>query len=232
MKPNLGKKVIAVVPAYNEEESIGKLVRELGSYVDSIIVVDDGSVDETYDMAVEAGAIVLQHPKNMGKGAALKTGISKALELDADVIVAIDGDAQYNPAEIPKLITKLNEGYDIVVGCRELSKEIPFVRRLSNIISSALLRILFKIPVKDTQCGLRAFTRTTLKKVPIRERGYLVESQILVDAARSKLKMGEVPVAVSYSGSKSKINPLRETMLFVLFLSKEVLRSIYLKLTQ
>jgi len=232
MKSSLDKKVIAVIPAYNEEENVGDLIKETSLYVDFTIVVDDGSTDRTCDVAKRAGGIVLQHSRNMGKGAALKTGIRRALELDADIIVTIDGDGQYSPMEIPKLVAKLEEGYDLVVGCRRLSGEMPLVRRLSNLISSAILRVLFRIPVKDTQCGLRAFTRSALEQVPIRESGYLVESQVLVDAVRSKLRVGEIPVTVSYSGVKSKIKPVRETLLFTLFILREILRALRLKLAQ
>ena len=148
-------KVIAVVPAYNEEQHIKDVITKLLRHVDEVIMVDDGSKDKTSEIASKLGIKPIRHEKNMGKGAALRTGIKEALEHSPDIIVLLDADGQHNPDEIPKLISTLSSGYDLVCGVRNISRSsgMPFQRVLSNKITSTLLKILYGVNISDVLCG-------------------------------------------------------------------------------
>jgi GT2 family glycosyltransferase len=143
--PGLNKKVVATIPCYNTQESIAAVVTNAKKYVDEVIVIDDGSTDRTAEIARAAGATVIRHEKNRGKGAAMKTGCS---ESKGEIIVFIDGDGQHNPSDIPKLIAPILQGKaDYVIGSRYLSESktssIPISRRIANNIAS--LTISFTI---------------------------------------------------------------------------------------
>ncbi|MBC7090218.1 MAG: glycosyltransferase family 2 protein, partial [Methanobacteriaceae archaeon] len=172
-------RIAALIPAYNEELTIGTIILLCREYVDEVIVVDDGSTDRTAKVAEAAGARVIRHEKNRGKGAALKTGFKAT---DADVIVTLDGDGQHNPNEIPKLVRPIIDGMaDIVNGSRYLSgsdKNTPFYRRVGQKILDKATNILTRLDITDTQSGFRAFSKDTIPYFNFKEDGFAIESEM------------------------------------------------------
>ena len=206
-------KIIAVIPAYNEEKTIATVIIETEKHVNKIIVVDDGSTDHTAEIAQRMGAIVIQHPQNMGKGAALKTGFKEALKHNPDIVVTLDADLQHNPSEIPKLVKPIIEGKaDLVIGSRYVNgaeTNIPCYRKIGLKIIHALSSKTVTKTIKDTQSGFRAFKAQVLNILTQYEaRGYGVETEQLTLAVKYGLKIAEIPVTIKYDVEKpSKKNP-------------------------
>lgn len=213
--------ICSVIPAYNEEASIGGLVKETTKYVDTIIVVDDGSLDATAKNAQKAGAIVIRHSRNRGKGEALKTGFIKAVSLNADVVITLDGDGQHSPNEILKFLKVLKqENADIVVGSRFLKgvtvgRKMPTQRAISNTMTTNILKVFFGIPLTDSQSGFRAFKAKTLKKLGYTDSKFAAETEILIDAHKKGFKIREVDIKTRYGTEKSKIKPLKDTIRWI-----------------
>ncbi|EKF85897.1 glycosyltransferase family 2 protein [Methanobacterium formicicum] len=176
-----------------------------------VIVVDDGSHDKTADIARLAGAKVLVHPQNQGKGAALKTGFKAAK--DADIIVTLDSDGQHEPEEIPKLFEPIINGEaDIVNGSRYLNgngKETPAYRRVGQNVLDTATNISGKMDVTDSQSGFRAFAGHTLPLFRFHSTGYTIESEMLIEASKAGLRIKEVEITTTYGeDSHHKKNPL------------------------
>ncbi len=218
-------KVCCIIPAYQESRAISQVVVLSQKYCSCVIVVDDGSTDNTSQIAEDSGAIVLRHSRNLGKGAALRTGFNHAMELQCDIVITLDGDLQHNPHSIPRFIKKIQKGFDIVVGSRYAtqSEEMPFVRKLSNLITTQALRIFFKVPVTDSQSGYRAFRKQVLETIPVRDDGFAAETEILIDAKRAGFNISEVPIATNYGEEKSKIRARRDITRWLLTLSRNLL---------
>jgi len=203
-------KIMAVIPCYNEGRFIGSVVLKTKKYVDNVLVVDDGSCDETSEIAKLAGAQVIRHECNMGKGIALNTGINKAKELDADVLVLLDGDYQHNPDEIPSLITPIVNGEaDIVIGSRFLDKdcEIPRYRKFGEFVLTRFSNVGSKVKITDSQCGFRALSKKAIEKLDFNSKGFSVESEMQFLAPELGLRIKEVPVTVNYK-DKNKRSPI------------------------
>jgi glycosyltransferase involved in cell wall biosynthesis len=183
------KKIIAVIPAHNEQKYISSVVKQTKKYVDEVIVVDDASTDKTGELAKKAGAVVLRHEINLGLGGTLKTGCDGALILEADIIITLDGDGQHDPHEIPKLVKKLEETKaDAVFGERPFSKEMPFVKKIGNKFFHVFSKSIFGIKVKDTQTGYRLFTARAYEKIRWKSADYAVASEMLINAEKHNLK--------------------------------------------
>ena len=205
-------KVTAILPAYNEEVSIGSMVLRTAQYADQVIVVDDGSTDETAKIAKMAGAEVAIHPTNMGKGAALKTGFNMAQ--DADVVVTIDADGQHHPQEIPALIKPILDGEaDVVNGSRYVhgrDKNTPRYRRVGQKVLDKATNISSGLDITDTQSGYRAFAKHTIPLFKFKDTGYGVESEMLGDAAKNNMRIVEVEIGVRYDVDGSSRNPISQ----------------------
>ena len=195
-------KVIITIPAYNEAESIGKVVSDIKKNMDnskykySILVIDDGSKDGTAETARKNGAIVYSHPHNYGLAETFRTGISKCLESGADIIVHMDADGQYKADEITKLIELIEKKEaDLVLGSRFKGtiEEMPLVKRLGNKAFSRVISSIINIRVSDCQTGFRAFTNEVAKKVNIISDHTYTQEQI-IRAVREKFRIREVPV--------------------------------------
>lgn len=216
MNSNNKKRIIACIPAYNEEKSIAKVVLLAQKFVDKVIVVDDGSEDLTSEIAKRLGAFVVKHDVRKGYGAAIQTCFKTARELDADIMVTLDADGQHNPEEIPKLIEPiLNNEADIVIGSRFLDiksiNEIPFYRRLGiKTITFLTRKATGNQKISDAQSGFRAYSRKALEELEVEETGMSVSTEILIKAAEKKLHIVEVPIFCRYKGIKSSTyHPLR-----------------------
>lgn len=204
--------ITAILPAFNEEVSIGSVVLHTRQHADHVIVIDDGSTDRTGEFAQLAGAKVIRHICNMGKGVALKTGFEYVRQNGAEVVVTIDSDGQHDPEEIPKLVAPILKGEaDMVNGSRYLNgngKSTPFYRRIGQIILDDVTNINSGLTVTDTQSGFRAFAKHTLSTFKFRSNGLAIESEMLMDAANAGFNVKEVEIGVRYDVDGSSENPL------------------------
>jgi len=210
------KRVIACIPAYNEEKTIAKIVLLAQKFVDKVVVVDDGSEDLTSEIAKRLGAFVVRHDIRKGYGAAIQTCFKTAKELNADIMVTLDADGQHDPEEIPKLIKPiLNNEADIVIGSRFMDiksiNEIPFYRRLGiKTITFLTRKATGNQKISDAQSGFRAYSRKALEELEVEETGMSVSTEILIKATEKKLRIVEVPIFCRYKGIKSSTHhPLR-----------------------
>ena len=193
--------ILAAFPAFNEEVSVGSLVLRAKQYVDWVIVIDDGSSDRTAEVARLAGAEVVSHHVNKGKGAALSSAFVRARELNADVLVVLDCDGQHDPGEIPGLIKPIVDGEaDIVVGSRFLNSghSVPRYRRVGQEALTAATNLVSGHSLTDTQSGYRAFNKKAIKAFRFSEAGIGVESEMQLKAREADLRIVEVPISCSY----------------------------------
>ena len=204
---------MAAIPAFNEEKTIAKAVVRAMKHVDKVVVVDDGSTDDTALIAERLGAYVVSHEENRGYGAAIRSCFSVARDLSADVLVTLDADGQHDPEEIPKMIEPiLNGESDIVVGSRfheGSRKEIPAYRLAGmRMLNNATERIA-KQKITDSQSGFRGYSRKAIDSIRLYETGMGVSSEILIKAGDAGLRISEVPIAVKYRGvGRPSQNPL------------------------
>lgn len=202
--------VVAIIPAYNEEKALADVIGKTLEHVDEVIVVDDGSSDKTSEVAIEAGARVIKHSVNLGKGEALKSGF-KAIG-DDSIIITIDGDGQHNPSEIPDLVRPIIEdGADLVNGSRYMNgpeENTPAYRRVGQKVLDIATNISAGTKVTDSQSGFRAFSPKSKNVFRFKDTGFGIESEMLVDAAESGLKIVEVPITVRYDLDGSTKDPI------------------------
>ncbi len=195
-------KVFCVIPAWNEEKSIAKVIRDVKPYVDEVVVVDDCSADSTYSILESQDVNVLRHVVNRGQGAALQTGNNFALENGADIVVHFDADGQFLASEINDLLNPIkNDACDVVFGSRFLTKKskMPFLKK--NVlmpIGRIVNKIFFNINLTDPQSGFRAMNRRALESVRIEQREMAHCSEIIAKSFSSKLRIQEVPITVIY----------------------------------
>ncbi len=194
-------RLVVVVPAYNEEKTVGQVVRALKPAADLVLVVDDGSTDGTAAAARAAGAEIISHFLNRGLGAALGTGIAAAVLAGADIVVTFDADGQHRVADIPRLIEPIRSGRaDAVLGCRTAERgRMPASRRLANWIGNALTFVLFGLWVRDSQSGLRAFSRRAAEELEIKTDRMEVSSEIVHEIKRHAWRLAEVPIVPVYT---------------------------------
>lgn len=190
-------KVWIVMPAYNEERSIGRVLDALKREGwRNIIVVDDGSRDRTAEIVRSKGVLVIRHKKNMGLGAALRTGLAKAKRLGADCAVTFDADGQHDPKAVGLMVKALNDA-DFVIGVRR-HLGIPLHKRLGN-FGLNLITWFFSGVLTDSQSGSRAFNKRALKRIRIRSNHYEVSSEIIIQARQKGLRLREAPVKCFYT---------------------------------
>lgn len=205
-------KIIVTIPAYNEEKSIARIIKEIKQAMDSrkynyqVLVLDDGSKDHTAEVAKKSGAVVYSHPKNYGLAETFKTEMEKALQMKADIIVHIDADGQYMPSEIPKLIDEVNKGNDLVLGSRFKGyiESMPLIKRLGNNAFSKVISQITKTHISDAQTGFRAFTKEVAKSISITSRYTYTQEQI-IRAIKQKFKIKEIPVYFAKRNGKSRL---------------------------
>jgi len=228
LKPseNPCSQVMALIPAYNAAGAVGKVVEginALGAGI-TVVVVDDGSADSTADEAARAGAIVLKHPVNKGKGEALRTGFAHFLTMDLRAVVTLDADGQHDPAEIPVLVERWDAtGADIVVGTRKRDvRKMPPLRVVTNTLSSLLVSLSAGKYIHDSQSGYRLLSRRTVERVRTTSRGYGAESEILIKAASRGYKVVSAPISTIYGFEKSYIHPLKQPLRFIGLIFKSI----------
>ncbi|MEM5772716.1 MAG: glycosyltransferase family 2 protein [Candidatus Aenigmatarchaeota archaeon] len=215
---------IALVPAYNEEKTIQEVIRRLKKVGLKAVVIDDCSKDRTFELAKRAGAIVLKHEKNKGKGEAIKTGINFLLKKYPSVenVIIVDADMQYLPDEAINFLKALKEEKtDFVMGKRDWSK-VPLRHRLGNFIWRTSFNILFGQRMEDTNCGFVAFSRKAMEKIKNDiHGGYVLEDQMLISAVKNKFKIKQVPVSVNYKKRSGFLRGIRMVLGVLIFVIKE-----------
>lgn len=206
-------RTLIAMPAYNEEAAIAKTVLGARRHADAVLVVDDGSTDETAAIAEALGAIVVRHETNRGYGGALQTIFSTARKLGAQELVIIDADGQHNPAEVPDLLAELRQGNDVVIGSRFLNgndKSVPAYRKVGMKVLDAVTAFAGNgLSITDSQSGFRAYGPRAIEVIHPTGNGMSAGSEILVQASDNRLKVAEVPIQVRYdiAGTSSE-NPV------------------------
>ncbi|MDP6869365.1 MAG: glycosyltransferase family 2 protein [Candidatus Poseidoniaceae archaeon] len=200
-------RVVAGLPMYNEEETIGTVITKVLEHVDEVICVDDGSSDSSARIAESCGAKVHRHRINRGYGGALKTLFSVAKEMDADALIILDSDGQHDTEDIPQLISPILSGdADFVIGSRFInggsSQEMPAYRRLGIKVITAASNLSSDLDIKDTQSGFRAFSKLALDRLRFDAEGMELSLEMLEDAHEKNLKIKEVPTIIRYDVPK------------------------------
>lgn len=197
-------KAIVIIPAFNEAQVIGRVLGGILQQPDlaaDVLVIDDGSTDDTSALAQQAGAIVLKHKINRGQGAAIKTGVEFALQCGYDSAVFFDADGQMNPAEISLFLKKLVEGYEVVLGSRNLGQavDMPKFKKLIKQIALIFTNFTTGLKLTDTHNGFQAWTADALRKIRLDQDRMAYASQVVNEISRLNLKYTEVPVTIRYT---------------------------------
>jgi len=206
-------RAVALIPAFNEAAGIARVVEGIRAAVEHVIVVDDGSTDDTAGRATAAGAEVVRHDLNGGKGHAIRTGITRVLAGDFTHVVLLDGDMQHLPEEATRLLAAAAEsGADVVLGERRFFRtKMPASRYHANRLGSRVLSWFVGVPLRDTQCGFRVFRVDALRGLRLRASGYEIETEMLVKSRRRGARLVSVPITAVYAGERSKLRPVRDT---------------------
>lgn len=203
--------IMVGIPAYNEEKFINDVIQKSKKYANEIIVINDGSTDDTARIAKEAMATVIDKNSRGGYGESIKSCLEIAKENKADILVTIDGDGQHNPDEIPLIVAPIiNKEADLVIGSRFLNERgnMPKYRKFGIKIITFLFNLASKVKISDTQSGFRAYSRDFLEAVKPIEKGMAISIEILLIARRKRYKIKEVPISCTYHSASHKFNPI------------------------
>ena len=205
-------KIIVGIPAFNEEKNIAKIITRLNKITDSIVVCNDGSTDLTSEIDQKMGAVVINHEKNLGYGAAIRSIFLKAKELDGDVLVTFDADGQHRIEDIENVTTPIiNQEAELVIGSRFLDdseKEVPQYRKVGIKVITKITNASIKEKLTDSQSGFRAYSKKVVDELNPSELGMGISTEILIKASSKNFKIVEVPIKILYSGDTSTHNPI------------------------
>ena len=204
----------ALIAAFNEAAHIADVVKGAAAHTSPVVVVDDGSTDDTAPRARAAGAVVIRHEHNRGKGCAIRTGLEYVLKQDCSHVLFLDADLQHDPAEIPRLIARAEQGRgDLVIGEREFRKDsMPASRFYANVVGSAIISRFIGADVADSQSGFRLIRADLLRRVQLTGTGYEIETEMLIKLVLAGAAVEGVPVRrLDYAGARSKIRPFWDT---------------------
>jgi len=210
--------VIAVIPAYNAEKTIGNVVRKTLRKVGRCIVVDDGSSDGTGDTAVSAGAELIVHVSNRGKGAAIRTALNSLRKISYKYIVFLDADGQHQPGEIARLVQAAQRRRAHLICGNRMSKPegMPIIRRVTNRVMSKIVSKLCGVNLADTQCGYRLLSKRAVESLRLTKSNFEVDSEMLYQVARKGFKVTEVTISSIYADDHSShIHPVGDTFRFM-----------------
>jgi glycosyltransferase involved in cell wall biosynthesis len=218
-----------VIPAYNVEPWLGNLLDRSLAHIppNRTLVIDDGSCDATARIASERGVQVIHHKENLGKGAALRSGLRHLLDLSVQWAITMDGDLQHDPDCLPRFLEiSRNGGFDLIIGERPRNVgNMPCDRRFSNWSSSLLLSIVTGVRIRDAQCGFRAIRLDALNgQLPKADR-YEFETELLLQMASRSARIGWVPIPTKYHGSHSSINRFSDTLRFLGIIMQHLLKT-------
>ncbi|NOY77574.1 MAG: glycosyltransferase family 2 protein [Calditrichaeota bacterium] len=219
---------LILIPAFQAGPYLGDVLQRILEYRHmsvAVLVVNDGSTDNTEDVARSYGVNVLSHSQNRGKGAALKTGFSFAVQKNFNYVVCLDADGQHDPEAIPDFIDLFQTGnYDLIIGRRDVSiGKMPFDRYLSNSLTSVVVSLVAGQRIHDSQSGYRLLSVELIKRLRLQSHQYETETEILLQAIRDfHARVGEIPISVSYVGEISHINRFSDTLRFIRLVLKTV----------
>ena len=207
--------ILALIPAWNEATRIGPVVEAARAHL-PVLVVDDGSGDDTSAVAEAAGATVVRHSRNRGKGVALMTGFAWALERGCEAVLTLDADGQHDPADIPRFLAAYDAGAgDLIIGRRDFS-HMPFLRSLVNPFGSWLLSLALGTRIYDNQCGYRLYSRRLLERLDLTTTGFELEVEVVIQAVCKGMRIGWVEIRTIYGvGEVSYFHPLKDTARFL-----------------
>ena len=207
-------KIVVGIPAFNEEKNIAVVITQLKKIVDKIIVCNDGSTDLTSKIAEELGVIVINHEKNLGYGAAIRSIFLKSKDLDGDILVTFDADGQHRVDDINKVINPIINGKsDLVIGSRfldESEKEVPRYRKVGIKVITKITNATIKKQLTDSQSGFRAYSKKVLTELNPSDAGMGISTEILIKASSKNFRISEVPIKITYSGNTSTHNPISQ----------------------
>ena len=215
--------ICVLIPSLNEEKKIGWLVASVKKQGFDVIVIDDGSSDNTANVASDSGAQVIVNEHNLGKGASLRKAFDVVLKRDYDAVIIMDGDGQHLPSDIaPFIDIYIKQKPGIIVGDRmHKAKGMPLVRWLTNRFMSIYISKMCGQLIPDTQCGFRLVAMDVLRRMQLNTEKFEIESEMLLEAARQGYRIASVPIATVYEGQYSAIHPLRDTIRFFKFILKK-----------
>lgn len=218
------KNVCILIPAHNEAKNIAALVTSLRARYFDVLVVDDGSSDDTAAFARQAGAAVLVNNKNQGKGFTLQRGFDHISGQSYAALITMDGDGQHAVEDVDRFIEVLEKDQpDIICGNRMADPQgMPFVRLATNRIMSALISLVCRQRVYDTQCGFRLIRTEVLRRIQLSSSAFEIESEVLIKAAKKGFRISSVAVRSIYAGEKSRINPFFDTVRFIVYIIREM----------
>ena len=219
-------KIAIVIPAHNEAQTIGPLVESVRAFGYVCIVINDGSVDKTEELAGQAHAVVLRTATKSGKGNALKVGFDYVLNNGYEALIAMDGDGQHSPADIAAFVACYqNKNADIVSGNRmNNSRGMPPVRLATNHFMSWLISLFCRQHIPDTQCGFRLIKSNVLREIKLESSDFEIETEVLIKASKKGFKIVSVDIQTIYRDEVSKIQPVRDTVRFIAYLWRELIR--------
>ncbi|MBP9853495.1 MAG: glycosyltransferase family 2 protein [Candidatus Omnitrophica bacterium] len=219
--------ICILIPILNEAKAIGGIVKELREKKFSVVVIDDGSKDNSGELATQNGAVVLTNEINRGKGFSLQKGFQYVLDHGYDGVITMDGDGQHAIDDLEHFIQSPNLKTNTIINGNRLanSQKMPFVRLQTNRLMSFLISSVCRQKIPDTQCGYRFIGKDVLKTIKLTSDCYEIESEILIKSAKKGFSIHSVPVETIYRGETSYIRPVRDTLRFFKYLLKEIFSS-------
>ncbi len=218
-------KTCIIIPSYNESNTIAGLISQVQSLKLGLVVIDDGSTDNTAVIAEKNGAVVIRNARNQGKGASLIRGFEYCLKNNFDAAITMDGDGQHLPEDIPNFISlaEKKEEIGIIIGNRMFNRRnMPFIRVMTNKFMSWLLSRIIRQKIHDSQCGFRLIKRKVLEELSLKTHKFEIESEIIIEAGRKGFKIESIPIQTVYRKERSHINPLVDTVRFFSFILEKI----------
>ncbi|MFA5156414.1 MAG: glycosyltransferase family 2 protein [Candidatus Omnitrophota bacterium] len=217
-------RVCVIIPAYNEARAIGGIVDKIKKAGLEVLIVDDGSRDNTAQVAKAAGGKVISNDVNKGKGVSLAKGFNYALSHNFNAVITMDGDGQHLPSDIPKFINRAAASDNsFFIGNRMIKvRNMPWLRLVTNKVMSWLISVVARQEIPDTQCGFRLIKKDALEKIRLKTSKFEAESEMLLQVSRAGFNIESVTISTVYRGEKSKINPVTDTVRFIRFIMREL----------
>lgn len=216
-----------VIPAHNEARTIARIVTGVKTHGLDVVVVDDGSIDDSGKLARQAGAEVLRNDVKTGKGGSLRRAFGHVLGKGYEGVITMDADGQHAVEDLNHFLKKISEDPDSVITGNRMNNagQMPLVRRLTNRLMSGLISSICKQAVPDTQCGYRYISIRVLKTIRLTSKDYEIETEVLIQASRRGFRIHSVPIQTIYQNEESKISPLKDTFRFIAYLARELMSS-------
>lgn len=216
--------ICIVIPVHNEAQGIGGIVKAIRSQGLDVVVIDDGSTDDSGVLAKENGAVVIRNDGKRGKGFSLRKAFDYTLKQNYDGVITMDGDGQHDVGDIARFMEEITVDPNRIIAGNRMGnpRTMPWVRLLTNRFMSRIISLVCKQSILDTQCGYRYIGRDILKRLQLASSDFEIETEVLVQASKMGYTIFSIPIKTIYRNEKSKINPLRDTIRFFVYLIKEI----------